>query len=125
MISKILFTILVIAGVIIYLRAKPPVERNKTQQVSTQKIKRSEADKMLRQGAYLFLIFMVISALVIFFFEIGDRYETVNVHVINTQTGERTSYQAEQQDIKSSMFTTLEGRTIYVADIERVEIEPE
>lgn len=125
MITKILFTILVITGVVVYLRIKKAGEEQPQQQSRRQKVGRSEADKMLRKGAYLFLIFMVISALVVFFFEIGDRYSTVKVHVINTQTGERITYQAEQQDIKSNMFKTLEGRTVYVADIERVEIEPE
>jgi len=46
-------------------------------------------------------------------------------HVVNTQTGERVSYQAEQQDIKSDSFKTLKGKTVYVADIECIETEEE
>jgi len=67
----------------------------------------------------------VISALAVFFFEIGDNYATVNVHVINTQSGHKQSYKAAQKDIKSNSFKTVEGRTVFVADVERIEIEPE
>ncbi len=122
MIGKILFTLIIIGGFILYLRMKATDE---TSPRSQQKTERSEGHKMFRQGAYLFLIFMLISALVVFYFEIGDRFSSAKVHVINTQTGQRVTYQANQQDIKSSHFKTLDGRTIYVADIERIEIEPE
>lgn len=121
MITKIIFTLLIIMGAVIFLRMK---QSETERQPQPQKIEPSESVKMFRQGAYLFLIFMLISAVVVFYFKIGDRYETVSVHVINIQSGERVSYQAQQQDIKSNKFTTVEGRTVYVADIERVEIEP-
>jgi heme/copper-type cytochrome/quinol oxidase subunit 2 len=121
MITKIILTLLVIVGAVIFLRMK---QAENNPQPRPVKVERSENEKMFRQGAWLFLIFMVISALVVFSFKIGDRYETVSVHVVNIQTGERVTYQAEQQDIKSNKFTTVQGRTVYVADIERVEIEP-
>lgn len=121
MITKIIFTLLIVIGAAIFLRMK---HAESEQQPQPQRAERSESVKMFRQGAYLFLIFMVISALVVFYFKIGDRYETVSVHVINIQTGERVTYLAQQQHIKSNKFTTVEGRTVYVAEIERVEIEP-
>ncbi len=122
MITKILFTLTVIVGVMIFFKNKRNIPQPKQ---SSKPTVMSENQKMFRQGAYLFMLFMVISALVVFFFEIGDKYTTVKVHVINTQTGERVSYQAEQKDINNKNFKTLEGRVIYVADIERIEVEPE
>ena len=120
MLSKIVLTILVIMAAFFFLKMREPtVSARQRPQPSPP----SEGQKVFRQAAYVFLVFMVISALLVFYFEIGDRYKTVNVHVVNTQTGERVSYRAEQQDIKSDQFTTLEGRTVYVADIERIEIE--
>ncbi len=122
MITKILFTLLVIVGTILFFKKQREGEiRRSAQQVPEL----SENQKLFRQGAYLFLGLMVLSAIVMLTFEIGERYETVKVHVINTQTGNRQTYQAQQQDIKSNRFTTIEGRVVYVADIERVEIEPE
>ena len=123
MITKILFTLLIIIGAVIFLRMKQS-ETVQRPQPQRQKVEHSENVKLFRRGASLFLIFMVISALAVFFFKIGDRYATVSVHVINIQTGERVTYQAQQQDIKSNQFKTLQGRTVYVADIERVEIDP-
>ena len=35
----------------------------------------------------------------------------------------RVSYQARRDDIKSNGFTTLEGRQIYTAGVERIEVE--
>ena len=123
MFTRILITLVVIIGAAMYLKMRQAEQEGPRSRGPVQKKQLTEKEKMFRQGAYLFMVFMVISALVVFFFEIGDRYQTVNVHVVNTQTGERVSYQAEQQQIKSDHFTTLEGRTVYVADIERIEIE--
>ncbi|MCK4707572.1 MAG: hypothetical protein KAU21_03060 [Gammaproteobacteria bacterium] len=124
MITKILFTLTVIVGVILFFRTKraQPQQQKRSPQVKKEL---SENEKMFRQGAYLFMLFMVISALAVFFFEIGDNYATVKVHVVNTQTGHKQTYKATQKDIKSNSFKTLEGRTVYIADIERIEIEPE
>lgn len=123
MITKILFTLTVIVGVILFFRTTR--SRPGRQPGSQPKKELSENEKMFRQGAYLFMLFMVISALAVFFFEIGDKYATVSVHVINTQTGQKQTYKAEQKDIKSNSFKTLEGRTVFVADVERIEIEPD
>ena len=66
---------------------------------------------------------MVIAAGVMIYLEVADNYAVVTVHVINTQSGLRTSYQAHQEDVKSSSFTTVDGRKVFVAGIERVEVE--
>lgn len=128
MITKILFTISVIVGVMFFVRMKnasnnPSPTTNRAS--NSKPSEPSEKEKMFRQGAWLFLIFMGISALVMVVFELGNQYATVQVHVVNTQTGQRSTYQAEQKDIKSNQFTTLEGRTIFIADIERMEVEPD
>ena len=129
MITKLLLTITVIVGVILFLRLKSHFKgENRATALpgaAAKSAEASEKEKMFRQGAWLFMILMGISAVVMVVYELGQQYATVNVHVINTQTGERASYQAEQKNIKSNQFTTLEGRTIYIADIERIEIEPE
>lgn len=132
MITKILFTITVVVGVMLFFRMKsanrqddPSATQRGGRSTKAKPAEPSEGEKMFRQGAWLFMILMGISALVMVVYELGSQYATVNVHVVNTQTGARVSYQAEQKDIKSNQFTTLEGRTIYIADIERIEIEPE
>lgn len=128
MITKILFTITVVVGIMLFVRmkgSKRPEHQTSHRSAGNKAAEPSEGEKMFRQGAWLFLILMGISAIVMVVYELGSQYATVNVHVVNTQTGARVSYQAEQKNIKSNQFTTLEGRTIYIADVERIEIEPE
>lgn len=130
MITKILLTISVIVGVAMFLRVKnaPGASSASTESRGARPVKSaqtSEKEKMFRQGAWIFMIVMGLSALTMAVYELGAQYETVNVHVVNTQTGERVTYQAEHKDIKSNQFTTLEGRTIYIADVERIEVENE
>ncbi len=126
MITKILFTISIIVGVIFFLRMRNASDDNSSRSSPAHKRQPavpSEGEKMFRQGAWLFLILMGLSALVMVVYELGEQYDTATVHVVNIQTGKTTSYQAEMKDIKSSQFTTLEGRTIYIADVERMEVE--
>jgi hypothetical protein len=130
MITKILFTISVIVGVALFMRMKNAGNATSSSNGSrssrpAKPAQPSEKEKMFRQGAWIFMIVMGLSALTMAVYELGAQYETVNVHVVNTQTGERVTYQAEHKDIKSNQFTTLEGRTIYIADVERIEVENE
>jgi hypothetical protein len=43
--------------------------------------------------------------------------------VINTQSGAQKSYRVKKNDIHSDGFTTLDGLQVFVAGIERIEIE--
>jgi len=130
MITKILLTLTVIVGAALFLRIKANRNGEGRRVVtrtpaSAKPSPPSEREKLFRQAAWLFMLLMATSAIVMVVYELGEQYATVRVHVVNTQTGERTSYQAEQKDIKSNQFTTLEGKTVYIADVERLEIDPE
>jgi hypothetical protein len=57
------------------------------------------------------------------YLEIDKRNAVVTVHVINTQSGTSRSYQVMQSDINSDGFTTTDGVQVFVAAIERIEIE--
>ena len=122
MLTKLLFTLAVITGCFWYIASK----RGSQQQpallvVSSKKDKRKR--EILRRSAYLFMAVMVLIAVVMIYIEVADNYSVVTVHVINSQTGSRVSYQARRDDIKSNGFTTLEGRQIYTAGVERIEVE--
>ena len=73
MLTKILFTILVIMAAIIFLRMKNAEQEQKPaaggarRNVSAKPRVETEGQKMFRQGAYLFLIFMAISAAVMMY----------------------------------------------------------
>jgi hypothetical protein len=121
MLTKLLFTLTVIVGTLLFFKRQRAQQAGQSRTVKTAM---TENQKMFRQGAYLFLILMVVSALGMFIFNFGKDSATMQVRVINTQTGESSIYLAEKKQIKSSSFTTVKGRQVFVADVERIEVEP-
>ncbi len=121
MITKIILTLSVIAGCLWYLSSKRGQNRQPSLVVGSKKDQQRRA--ILLRGAYLFMFVMVIAASAMIYIELLDSYKTVTVHVINTQTGAKISYQARRSDVAARSFTTVNGRKVYVAGIERIEVE--
>lgn len=48
--------------------------------------------------------------------------EVVTVTVVNIQSGDQSTYQARAQEVFARSFTTLEGKRITLADLERMEV---
>ncbi len=121
MLTKIIVTLAVIVGCLWFASSK----RNQELQPVQRKLVKKENERklLLTRSAFAFMFLMVLAAGVIMFFELQDDYETVTVHVINSETNARASYQAQRQDVTEDSFTTLEGRQVFVADVERVEME--
>lgn len=121
MLTKILLTLTVIVACLWVLSAR----RNKPEAATKAVVskKDQERQRLLRQGAWSFMALMVIAAGIMITMELWDRNTIVTVHVINTQSGERISYQARREDIRNSSFTTVEGRQVITAGVERIEIE--
>lgn len=121
MLTKILFTLAVITGCFWFVSAKRNNLRQPLLMVANKKeLRKREA---LRRSVYLFMAIMVLAAIAMIYIEVADNYSIVTVNVINTQTGSRVSYQARRDDVNSNSFTTLDGNTVYVATIERIEVE--
>ena len=128
MFTKLLFTLVIFGAALLFLKKRQADEE------ATERPRRagptpspamSENERLFRQGAWLFLILMVISAVGIVIFKIGDRYATVEVRIINTRSGEVRTYRAPRDAIQSDRIVTEDGRTIYLADVERMEVDPE
>lgn len=77
----------------------------------------------MRNAAIGFMIIMSVAAGVMIYLEFDKRTAVVTVHVINTQSGAKKSYRVMKDDINSDGFTTLDGLQVFVAGIERIEIE--
>ncbi len=118
MISKILVTLAVIMGCMWMLssRAKPELREVPNPAVEGNK-------KLMRTAALAFMLVMAITAGVMIYLEVDQRSAVVTVHVINTQSGSRKSYRVMKNEIHSEGFTTLDGLQVFVAGIERIEIE--
>lgn len=124
MFTKILLTLILFGAALLFIKkrqADEEADERPRPATATPRVT-SENEKMLRQGAWLFLIFMVLSALGIIAFKIGDRYATVEVRIINTRSGEVHIYRAKRDAISSDRIVTEDGRTIYLADVERMEV---
>jgi hypothetical protein len=121
MLTKLIVTLAVIVGCLWFASSK----RNQEPQPVQSKASRKDRERklLLTRSAFAFMFLMVLAAGVIVFFELQDDYETVTVHVINSETNARMSYEAQRQNVTENSFTTLEGRKVFVADVERVEVE--
>jgi len=118
MISKILITIAVIMICMWMLsaRAKP-----KLKQVPNPVVERKK--KLFRNAALVFMVVMSIAAGIMIYLEVDKRSEIVTVHVINTQSGASKAYRVKKNEIHGDGFTTMNGLQVFVAGIERIEIE--
>jgi hypothetical protein len=121
MLTKILLTLSVIVVCVLVIsarRKKPGIAAGTSLSKETL-----ERQKQLRQAAWIFMGVMVIAAGIMMTVELWDKNSLVTVHIINTQSGERMSYQARREDVSQNSFTTVEGRRIFTAGVERIEIE--
>lgn len=118
MIGKILFTLAVIVACMFMLSARAKPDLREIRNPATERRK-----KQLRNGALAFMVLMVIAAGTMIYLEVDERSAVVTVHVINTQSGTKKSYRAMKNEIHSDGFTTLDGLQVFVAGIERIEIE--
>ena len=118
MITKILFTlaVIMICMWVLSARAKPDLR-----EVPNPAVERNR--KHLRHMAIVFMVIMVIAAAVMIYLEVDEQNTVVTVHVINTQSGVKKSYRVKQSEIHNDGFTTLDGMQVFVAGIERIEIE--
>ena len=121
MLTKLLLTIGVIIGCLWMLSSRREKTEPKLKTIANPEAQQRQ--KLLRMGAWSFMALMVIAAVVMISVEMWDQNKVVTVHVINTQSGVRISYQARREDVQGSSFTTVEGRQIFTAGIERIEIE--
>ncbi len=118
MISKILITLAVIMVCmwVLSARAKPTLREIPNPAVERKK-------KLMRNAALAFMVVMAIAAGTMIYFEFDKGSAVVTVNVINTQSGTTKSYRVMKNDIHGDGFTTLEGLQVFVAEIERIEIE--
>lgn len=121
MLTKLLVTIGVIIACIWLVSARRDRPQPKIKAIVSKEVQ--ERQKLLRRGAWSFMALMVLAAVIMIAIELQDKNALVTVHVINTQSGERISYQARREDVEQNSFTTVSGRKIFTAGVERIEIE--
>ncbi len=121
MLTKVLLTLSVIVICIWVISARRDNPKVKFNAIASKES--LERQKQLRRAAWVFMGVMIFAAVIMMVVELWDKNALVTVHVINTQSGERISYQARREDVQGNSFTTVEGRKIFTAGVERIEIE--
>lgn len=118
MISKILITfgVIVVCMMMLSARAKPELKR-----VVNPAVERNR--KLVRNSAFAFMAIMIVAASVMVYLEVDSRDDIVTVNVINTQSGTSKSYRVRKNDIHGDGFTTMDGVQVFVAGVERIEID--
>lgn len=128
MFLKLLLTALVIAGALLTLRVRN--QRNTRQYTSSVVSPVVASDnrrgsrrlpQLLAAGAVLL---MLTGAGLYLYHQWSDAYQVVTVRVIDTRSMQVTSYQAYKGDIDGRTFLTTDGRTVSLAEVERLEIGP-
>jgi hypothetical protein len=126
MFTKILFTVLIIAGILLYVRHQ---ETKRTAEPATQAFSRPSPQTVPRTSrrlpliaAYTALILTLAIGGLLYYLDWKEDHKVMTIRVINASTGEIGSYRAYQSMIRGRSFTTLDGRTITVSNAERVEI---
>ncbi len=120
MITKILFTLGVIVTVIwLFSSRQGDNSHLKVIEDPAQKLRK----KRLQIGAFVMMGVMVIVATAMIFVETSRAPDVVTVHVVNTQSGEKQTYRALREEIKADSFATPDGRVIFLAGVERLEVD--
>jgi hypothetical protein len=122
MFGKILITAVVIVGAYLAIRT-----RLQSDQESLATPPPRPREPLLPRGtlkavAYALMVTMVAGSLLWLYLDYEAGREVVTVRVINANTGEVTSYQARRADVAGRRFTTLDGRPITLADVDRMEL---
>ena len=120
MLTKILFTALVIALVIAGTRLQRSRAVARANRVD-------DADEGLlgkipmRRIAYVTAAVLLISAVAFYVNFWRDWHEVVTVRVVNTQSGDSAEYRVYKGTIEARGFETVDGWKVRVSDLERLE----
>lgn len=119
MLTKILFTVIVIVIVLLVYQTRfKPVAR------TVQKMKPGDSTylKPSKWVIYSVVIVLALASGVIYFFKWQNDNSIITIHVVSVDQEEPAVYKALQKNIKGRTFTTLDGRMVTLGDSDRIEI---
>ena len=123
MLIKIMFTVAVIIGVVIFFRMRPAARAHAAAEQRLQDAQENGRSISPRALAYgIFGILVGVSALFFtYHWQIENRIVTLRVF----SAGDSVDYQARYKSIKGRTFTTLDNARITLGDSDRIEmLEP-
>ena len=122
MFGKLLLTLAVILGAYLVIRTR--IQRGRAVAAASPPPVREPLipAAALRAVAYGLVVAMVAGSLLWLYLDWEAGASVVTVQVINANTGDVTLYQARREHVEGRRFTTLEGRIVILADVERMEL---
>jgi hypothetical protein len=120
MFLKLLLTALVIAGALLTLRARR--QRALSPAPPLLPAARRKSQLPLKIAAIGLVGLMLAGAAAYLYYQWRDNYQVVTLQVIDTRSGNRTTYQAYRKDVEGRSFLTTDGRRVTLAEVERLEI---
>lgn len=118
MFLKLLLTILVIAGALLYVR----VRQQKRPVLPVNPVPAAGLSAMVKVAAVVSVVLMLLGAAGYLYFQWQDNYQVVDILVVDTRTGNETRYRAYKGDVEPRGFITTEGRQVSLAEVERMEM---
>lgn len=116
-----MLTVLVIVGAVVALRLrKRPTQRVTVNEIVSHPPVGESA--LLKVTAYGVLTIMLLGCALFIFFKWQDTWQVITVRVINVGSGKESIYQAYKSDVGERSFTTTDGRTVKLAEVERMEL---
>ncbi|OOZ37738.1 hypothetical protein [Solemya velesiana gill symbiont] len=119
MIWKLLLTLLVILGAVLVIRRRgqarlaPPLPAPQLEAPRRRIV-------MFTATAVVALMIVGLGGYAYFYWQ--DANQVVNVRVIDSRTGNSVTYKAYKGDVEGRSFTTTEGRTVTLAEVECLEL---
>ncbi|MCP5415700.1 MAG: hypothetical protein H6965_01270 [Chromatiaceae bacterium] len=77
---------------------------------------------MPKAAAYGLLGLLLSGSALFVYLEWQDSWRVVTVRVIHSGNGSETIYRAYKGDVKGRSFTTVDGRIVNLAEVERLEL---
>lgn len=118
MLTKILFTLLVIIGVALFYRNKTSMTKAAP---NSRAIKEPDGSLSTRSLAYILIGVLVAISIGVFTYNWHQQNRIVDIKV-TAETGEVIHYQARHRDIKGRQFTSLEGVNVTLGQSDRIEM---
>ena len=122
MFSKIFLTLAVILGIYWVIRTRLQGGGQATGSQSPPQPPLISRERV-RASAYGLLVAMVSGSLLWLYWDWEAGRGVVSVQVINANTGAIVIYQARRADVAGRHFTTLDGRQVVLAEVERLVLE--
>ena len=120
MVTKILITLLVIAGCYLYLK-----RRNSSASQQQRPSGETDAEQLpVKMIAVFLLVLSVMGTLSYVGYRWYDSHTLLDVRIINPANDSEVIYQVYKGDLDNRSFTTVQGQTVRISASERLEISP-